>query len=70
MFPVGQFTADVQSTAFELIAQYGDDAEVVAVMRAAELAALGDAEGLETWDQIIACIASLEGEETARSNPS
>ena len=70
MFPVGQYTTDVQSTAFELIGQYGDDAEVVAVMRAAELAAVGDVEGFETWDQIIACIASLDGEPAARSNPS
>lgn len=70
MFPVGQFATDVQSTAFELIHQYGDDAEVVAVMRAAELAALGDEEGLATWDQIIACISALGGDEASRSNPS
>jgi hypothetical protein len=33
-----------------LIGQYGDDAEVIAVMRAAELAAIGDVQGLEHWD--------------------
>lgn len=61
MYPVGQYTTDVQSTALELIGQYGDDAEIVATMRAAEFAAMGDAEGLATWDQIIACIESLSG---------
>ena len=70
MYPVGAYETDVQSKAVELIGQYGDDAEVVAIMRAAELAALGDAEGLETWDKIIACISSLAGDEAARSNPS
>jgi len=48
------------STALALIGQYGRDAEVIAVMRAAEFAAIGDAEGLAAWDAIIACVAAIE----------
>lgn len=54
------FSREVLRTAHDLIGQYGDDAEVIAVMRAAELAALGDAEGLSVWDEIIACIESIQ----------
>lgn len=49
----------VWATAMALLAQYGDDAEVIAVLRAAEYAALSDLEGLAQWDRIIACIAGL-----------
>ena len=61
------FDEAVQLTALTLIGQYGDDAEVIAVMRAAELAAFGDAAGLAQWDEIIACIAAIQaGEPGAR----
>lgn len=53
------FDQQTQSTALSLIAQYGADAEIIAVMRAAELAAAGDADGLAAWDAIIACIAAI-----------
>jgi hypothetical protein len=33
---------------------------VIAVMRAAEFAAIGDAEGLAAWDDIILCVAAIE----------
>ena len=49
-----------RTTALALIGQYGEDAEVMAVMRAAELAALGDVDGLAQWDAIIACILAIE----------
>jgi hypothetical protein len=66
----GAFAEDIEVEAMRLIGQYGDDAEVIATLKAAELAALGDAEGLATWDEIIACIASLNGETGARDSPS
>lgn len=46
-------------TALALVGQYGDDAEIIAVLRAAEYAAEGDLEGLAHWDEIIACLESL-----------
>jgi len=48
-----------------LIGQYGSDAEVIAVMRAAEFAAIGDAEALAAWDDIIACVAAIEAGDVA-----
>jgi len=43
-----------------LIGQYGGDAEVIAVMRAAEYAAVGDTEALAAWDDILECLAAIE----------
>ena len=43
--------------AMALLGQYGDDAEVIAMLRAAEYAAMGDVDGLAQWDQILACLA-------------
>jgi hypothetical protein len=51
----------VMSAAIALIRQYGEDAEVIAVMRAAELAAMGDAAALAHWDAVILCISGLQG---------
>ena len=42
-----------------LVQQYGEDSEVVATMRAAEFAAMGDVEGLKAWDMIIAYLVAL-----------
>jgi hypothetical protein len=47
------------ATALALMGQYGDDAEVIAMLRAAEYAAMGDVDGLAQWDQILACLTSL-----------
>ena len=47
------------ATAMALMGQYGDDAEVIAMLRAAEYAAMGDLDGLAQWDLILACLASL-----------
>ncbi len=48
--------ADVQRAAMALIAQYGEDAAVIATLRAAEVAAEGDLEALAHWDAVIAYI--------------
>ena len=54
------FDEQTRSTALALIGQYGSDAEVIAVMRAAEFAAVGDAEALAAWDDILECLAAIE----------
>ena len=56
--PIAARTA-AQTTALTLMAQYGDDAEVIAVLRAAELAAFGDVEALAHWDAVINLISEL-----------
>ncbi len=62
------FDFQTRSTALALIGQYGGDAEVIAVMRAAEYAAVGDTEALAAWDDILECLAAIEaGSEGARS---
>ena len=43
-----------------LIAQYGEDAATIAVMRAAEYAALGDTSGLAAWDAVTDAIEALQ----------
>jgi hypothetical protein len=43
----------------KLILQYGEDAEVVAVMAAAEAAAAGDLGGLDRWDRVREAIAAF-----------
>ena len=48
----------VQATA-TLTQQYGEDAEVIATMRAAEFAAAGDVDGLKAWDMIIEYLVAL-----------
>ena len=45
--------AAAKTAAMALIAQYGDDAEVIAVLRAAEVAATGDSAALAHWDEVI-----------------
>lgn len=46
--------SSIQAAVAALMAQYGDDAEVIATLRAAEVAALGDADALAHWDAVIA----------------
>jgi hypothetical protein len=48
------------AAARSLIAQYGEDAATIAVMRAAEYAALGDLSGLAAWDAVTAAIEALQ----------
>jgi hypothetical protein len=57
----GVMTA-TRTTALALIAQYGDDAETIAMLRAAKFAALGDLRDLADWDAIIADIRRLDRE--------
>lgn len=54
--------SSTRATALALIAQYGGDAETIAMLRAAEYAALGDLQGLADWDAIIADIRRLDQE--------
>ncbi len=49
-----------QLAAAQLKAQYGEDAEVIATLRAAEIAAMGDGEALQYWDRIIAILGGDE----------
>lgn len=41
------------TAAASLLKQYGEDAAVIATLRAAEIAAMGDSEALAHWDQVI-----------------
>ncbi|MEL6860373.1 MAG: hypothetical protein AAGL11_00935 [Pseudomonadota bacterium] len=43
-----------RDAAMSLLTQYGEDAGVIATLRAAEVAAMGDAEALAHWDAVIA----------------
>ncbi|MEL7110278.1 MAG: hypothetical protein AAGJ68_06515 [Pseudomonadota bacterium] len=43
-----------RDAAMSLLTQYGEDASVIATLRAAEVAALGDVEALAHWDEVIA----------------
>lgn len=40
-----------------LFRQYGEDAVVIATLRAAEVAALGDVEALAHWDEVAAILS-------------
>lgn len=44
---------DPKSAANALLVQYGEDAVVIATLRAAEVAAMGDAGALQHWDAVI-----------------
>ena len=63
------YSRSTLDAAMSLIGQYGDDAEIIATLRAAEFAALNDTDGLATWDEIIACIAAITATETAMPKP-
>ncbi len=61
--------ATVAAAAAALVQQYGDDAEVVATLRAAEFAAAGDVEALAAWDMIIAYLEAMrEGADPSENN--
>ena len=49
----------VVQAAATLTQQYGENAEVIATMRAAEFAAAGDVDGLKAWDMIIEYLVAL-----------
>ena len=60
--------AVIAAAAAALVQQYGDDAEVVATLRAAEFAAAGDVEALAAWDMIIAYLEALRDSANAPEN--
>ena len=60
--------AAVAAAAAALVQQYGDDAEVVATLRAAEFAAAGDVEALAAWDMIIAYLETIRDGASAPEN--
>ncbi|MEL6661513.1 MAG: hypothetical protein AAFR33_00825 [Pseudomonadota bacterium] len=57
---------DAVAAAAQLIKQYGEDAEVIATLRAAEVAAMGDAAALDHWDHVIALLG--EGSSVGATN--
>lgn len=50
--------AGALAAASQLLKQYGEDAEVIATLRAAEVAALGDADALAHWDEVISILGA------------
>ncbi|NQY13252.1 MAG: hypothetical protein HRT81_05240 [Henriciella sp.] len=44
---------NARDAAMTLLRQYGEDASVIATLRAAEVAAMGDADALAHWDAVI-----------------
>ena len=46
--------SDARDAAMTLLSQYGEDASVIAILRAAEVAAMGDDDALAHWDAVIA----------------
>ena len=60
--------AAVAAAAAALVQQYGDDAEVVATLRAAEFAAAGDVEALAAWDMIIAYLEAIRDSANTQEN--
>jgi hypothetical protein len=51
---------EAAQTAAALWRQYGEDAVVIATLRAAEVAAMGDIEALAHWDEVAAILAGEE----------
>ena len=56
-----QLERAVEAAAAALVHRYGEDAEVIATLRAAEFAAEGDTEALHAWDMIIAQLVAQRG---------
>ncbi|MEM6626668.1 MAG: hypothetical protein AAGB25_05495 [Pseudomonadota bacterium] len=54
-------SADVVQTASSLVSQYGEDAAVIAVLRAAEYAANGDVEACDHWEAVAAYLERSSG---------
>ena len=53
-------TDDIAHAARLLMAQYGDDGAIIAVMRAAEAAAAGDLELADHWEGVSVAIETAE----------
>ena len=53
-------TSDISHAARLLMAQYGDDGAIIAIMRAAEAAASGDADLADHWEGVSVAIEISE----------
>tara|TARA_X000000368_G_scaffold11559_1_gene9296 strand:- start:1529 stop:1720 length:192 start_codon:yes stop_codon:yes gene_type:complete len=53
-------TKDLKNIAITLISQYGDDAEAVAMLRAAEYAAELNNDEWVKWEKIVKLISSID----------
>jgi hypothetical protein len=51
---------DVNHAARLLMAQYGDDGAIIAVMRAAEAAAMGDIDLADHWESVSVAIETAD----------
>lgn len=60
--------SEAARVAAQLFAQYGEDAAVIATLRAAEVAAQGDAEALAHWDEVINFLENEEGHAEGPAN--
>ncbi len=58
-------SSDPFAVAQALLRQYGEDAETIATLSAAEAAANADVRTLAHWDNVIAMIAHLMGEDAS-----
>ena len=54
--------AQAVSAARALIAQYGEDAQVIAMMRVSELGFSGDLDGYAHWEMVLAAVEVLTEE--------
>lgn len=64
-----QALSDPIAAATTLVRQYGEDADVIAMLAAAEAAAYQDRELLALWDNVILAIARLVGREPGGATP-
>mgnify|MGYP003125304572 CR=1 FL=1 len=58
--------AQAISAARTLIAQYGEDAQVIAMMRVSELGFAGDMDGYAHWEMVLAAVEVLTEESGPR----
>ena len=60
----------IRKLAIDLISQYGDDAETIAMMKAAEYAALLDNENWQLWEKVIEMLEQLNNSKSLDSQKS
>jgi len=58
--------AQAVAAARTLIAQYGEDAQVIAMMRVSELGFSGDIDGYAHWEMVLAAVEVLTSETPQR----
>ena len=57
----------IRKLAIDLISQYGDDAETIAMMKAAEYASLLDNENWQLWEKVIEMLEQLNNSKSLDS---